>query len=207
MLILLKIASMYDNGTAFQVGAIICYFMTLPLIWMIREPSDAAIFEEVDDTVKQNANKPIESASLFSKIRKSVPVLPSKTPQANGPIPESGKNSMQAKKRSMGSLQFEPNNKHSLSFRDSHQFSDISHETVEQERSENIGFVQFRSWSKVEQFRYLIKKVWSLTTTNLRYSISLWGYAISNIAADLVNVYFVLWLSRFVISGELTSQD
>lgn len=107
----------------------------------------------------------------------------------------------------MGSLQFEPNNKHSLSFRDSHQFSDISHETVEQERSENIGFVQFRSWSKVEQFRYLIKKVWSLTTTNLRYSISLWGYAISNIAADLVNVYFVLWLSRFVISGELTSQD
>lgn len=80
MLILLKIASMYDNGTAFQVGAIICYFMTLPLIWMIREPSDAAIFEEVDDTVKQNANKPIESASLFSKIRKSVPVLSLQTP-------------------------------------------------------------------------------------------------------------------------------
>lgn len=107
----------------------------------------------------------------------------------------------------MGSLQFAPTNKHSNSFRESHQFSDISHETVKQERSENIGFFIFRSWSKVEQLRYLIRKVWSLTTTNLRYSISLWGYAISNLAADLMNVYFVLWLSKFVISGELTSQD
>ena len=75
MLILLKIASMYDNGTAFQVGAIICYFMTLPLIWMVREPSDAAIFEDIDDKVKHNANNPIESASLFGKIRKSAPAL------------------------------------------------------------------------------------------------------------------------------------
>ena len=43
MLIFLNIARHFDNGTAFQVTAIILYFMTLPLTWMVREPADFSV--------------------------------------------------------------------------------------------------------------------------------------------------------------------
>ena len=49
--------------------------MTLPLIWMIREPSDVDLIDDGGDTVKEHVNQPIESASLFSKVRYSVPVM------------------------------------------------------------------------------------------------------------------------------------
>ena len=45
MLIFLKIASNYDNGTAFQVGAFMLYIFTLPLLWMVREPKVDGIIE------------------------------------------------------------------------------------------------------------------------------------------------------------------
>ena len=34
-LVFLKIASFYDNGSAFQVGALLLYCLTLPLLWMV----------------------------------------------------------------------------------------------------------------------------------------------------------------------------
>lgn len=55
--------------------------------------------------------------------------------------------------------------------------------------------------------RYLITRVFRLTTKKIRYTICMWAYMISNIASDLVNVYLLLWLSRFVDEGILPDQD
>ena len=45
-LIFLSISRNFDNGTAFQITAILLYMMTLPLMWMVREPSDFGIEPE-----------------------------------------------------------------------------------------------------------------------------------------------------------------
>lgn len=58
MMIFLKIASLFDNGTAFQVGAFMLYFITLPLIWMIREPVDRFGEEAPEDAEKKSLFSP-----------------------------------------------------------------------------------------------------------------------------------------------------
>jgi len=65
MLIFLRMASDYDNGTAFQVGAFLLYFFTIPLIWMVKEPVDYIINT-------QNHSPPREIKSIF-KHRESAP--------------------------------------------------------------------------------------------------------------------------------------
>lgn len=67
-MIFLRIASDYDNGSAFQVGAFLLYFCTLPLIWMVREPVDSIVYE---DTIK-SPNREVKS--LFQSHLKSVPI-------------------------------------------------------------------------------------------------------------------------------------
>lgn len=88
-----------------------------------------------------------------------------------------------------------------------HQLSEIAHSPLDSTRSHDIGFNQFRSLSKADQLSYLVTQVWRRLLHEPRYAITMVGSAISGLAADLINVYFVLWLSRFVNSGVLTSQD
>lgn len=67
MMVFLKIASFYDNGTAFQIGALMLYLCSLPLLWMIREPVDR--FGETEDAPIFEKQTPVKSA------------LPAATPQ------------------------------------------------------------------------------------------------------------------------------
>ena len=85
-------------------------------------------------------------------------------------------------------------------------YSDISHPPVAQERSLVENYI-FRTWTKPEQLSYLTRKVLRITFYDLHYTVSIWGYAIANIAGDLINTYCVLWLSTFVDSGVLKSQE
>ena len=149
-MIFLRIASDYDNGSAFQVGAFLLYFCTLPLIWMVREPVDSIVYEG-----NESPNREVQS--LFHKHRVSVPHQFENYNKRLKMQKDSGSNSrifgdntakMGSKKIS---LDFEINPVSSLSFRDEHDLSAISHRKLAEDRSEAaVGFMQFRSWSKTD---------------------------------------------------------
>lgn len=108
--------------------------------------------------------------------------------------------------RSKNCLEYQEEHDCNFSHRVDRAFSDISHPPVAQERSYVENYI-FRTWTKPEQLSYLTRKVLRITFCELRYTVSIWGYAIAHIAGDLMNTYFVLWLSTFVNSGILKTQD
>jgi predicted MFS family arabinose efflux permease len=198
-LVFLKIASFYDNGSAFQVGALLLYCLTLPLLWMVKEPIDRFGTDEAPI---------IEKKSLFYP---EVAVNPTPTNKTifNVIVGDSSSKRLENKHRSSSAvvLEYEYDFKLNRSQTHQHALSELSHDPIESDRSHYIGWNQFRSWSKRDQLSYLITQVWRLLSRQPRYAVSLLGFAIANIANDLINVYFVLWLSSFVNSGLLENQD
>jgi transcription termination factor NusB len=122
------------------------------------------------------------------------------TPQANLNFPS--KTKALSLVRSKTSLEYQEEHPGNLSHRVERAFSDISHPPVAQERSLVENYI-FRTWTKPEQLSYLTRKVLRITFYELRYTVSIWGYAIAHIAGDLMNTYFVLLMSTFVDSGVL----
>jgi hypothetical protein len=53
--------------------------------------------------------------------------------------------------------------------------------------------------------RYMVKRVWLLSTHEVRLSVCMWGYAIGQCIGEVFNIYLLLWISSFVDTKVLSS--